>query len=470
MIILILILGFILRLVSSNQSLWLDEAINVLAAKDLSFWQFVSSYPVGDFHPPLYFGILWIWSHLFGYSEIFLRLPSIFLGLGTIYVSYLLGKDLFSKKVGLLAALILALNPLHIYYSQEARMYSLSAFSAVLSFYFLNKLLEDKRWVWWYSFSIILCLYSDYLTYLVLPAQLIFIVLCKRKYLREVLMGQIVGMIFLVPWLFVFPKQLQSGVQTAQAVPGWKAVVGGSSFKNLALIFVKSIIGRISFANKYMYGAVVGLVGFFYGALGFQVLKKIDERIKLLICWISIPVILAFSISFYTPVLSYFRMIYLVPAFCLVLGYGLTLINKKFFKVSLLVLILVNSVFIFMYYLNPNFQREDWKGLAQFTNSQNPNTDLVLFENDNVIAPYRFYTTHRVEAEGALKNFPANSEADLKDLNILTKNRVNIFLVDYLVGISDPSRLVDKSLTADGFKVVKVYNFPAVGFVYDYQR
>src|SRR5690348_14814461 len=98
MIYLILIFGFALRLIASNQSLWLDEAINVLAAKDLSFWQFVSSYPIGDFHPPLYFGILWVWSHLFGYNEIFLRLPSIFLGVGTIYVVYLLGKELFDKK------------------------------------------------------------------------------------------------------------------------------------------------------------------------------------------------------------------------------------------------------------------------------------------------------------------------------------------------------------------------------------
>lgn len=133
MIWLILLIGLIVRIILLDQSLWLDEAINIVNAKNLGFLDFVTKYPIGDFHPPLYFAILWIWGHLFGFSENIARLPSVLLGVGTIGLTYLIGKDLFSerssptgKKVGLLGALLLALAPLHVYYSQEARMYSLA--------------------------------------------------------------------------------------------------------------------------------------------------------------------------------------------------------------------------------------------------------------------------------------------------------------------------------------------------------
>ena len=61
MIFLILALGFVLRLITLNQSFWLDEADNVVAARGLDFISFISKYPLGDFHPPGYFILLWIW-------------------------------------------------------------------------------------------------------------------------------------------------------------------------------------------------------------------------------------------------------------------------------------------------------------------------------------------------------------------------------------------------------------------------
>ena len=136
MIWLILFLSLILRIVSLNQSLWLDEAINVMAARSYSFLGILTEYAKADFHPPLYFIIIWIWTKLFGFSEVSARLPSVIFGLLTIWLVFLIGRKLYSKTLGILAALLLALNPLHIYYSQEARMYSMAAFAVVLNLLF----------------------------------------------------------------------------------------------------------------------------------------------------------------------------------------------------------------------------------------------------------------------------------------------------------------------------------------------
>src|SRR5688572_2524708 len=108
MIFFILTVALILRLINLDQSLWLDEAINVLAAKNLPFWHYVTGYSIGDFHPPGYFVILWVWGHIFGFSEISVRMPSVLMGVGTVFITFLLAKDLFSKKIALIAAFLLA--------------------------------------------------------------------------------------------------------------------------------------------------------------------------------------------------------------------------------------------------------------------------------------------------------------------------------------------------------------------------
>src|SRR3989338_7517756 len=136
MIWVILVLGTILRLISLNQSLWLDEAINVMAANSYSFFEMITQYAIADFHPPGWFIILWLWGKLFGYSEIAVRLPSVIFGVLTIYSVYLIGKKIVSQNLGLIAALLFAINPLHIYYSQEARIYAFATLAVSINFFF----------------------------------------------------------------------------------------------------------------------------------------------------------------------------------------------------------------------------------------------------------------------------------------------------------------------------------------------
>lgn len=467
MILLILVFSFILRVVNLNQSLWFDESINVLAAKDLGFWQFVTGYPIGDFHPPLYFGLLWIWSHLFGFSEIAVRMPSVILGVGTVFLTYLIGKELFNKKTGLIAATILALGPLHVYYSQEARMYSLAAFAVSLSFYYLIKFLQSNKFFWFYVVSVLLVFYSDYLPYLAILAQLIYVVVFERKYIKKLLFGQLIAVVGFIPWLFVFPSQLINGRETALNVPGWAKVVGGSNIKNVLLIFVKALVGRVSLDNKLIYGFIVLAMGLIYGYLISYALKRNEKRGYLIFCWVFIPVFLAFLVSYFIPVLFYFRMLFILPGIYLLIAYALSIINSKLSKIFLTIILIFSLVCLLAYYVFPKYQREDWKGLVSFLNKNSNNQTLTLFENDNLIAPYRYYKIP-INAEGALNKFPADSSYDVKKFDYSFYNK--IYLVDYLVEISDPKRVVDKALVQDGWSVIQTFNFNGVGFVYEYVR
>ena len=108
------------------QPLWWDEGYSVWFA----------THPLGqmlaltaqDIHPPLYYALLRGWTLLLGAGPVALRLLSAVIGTLAIPAVYLAGRRLFgSRRTALLAAALLAINPLHIYYSQEVRMYGLVA-------------------------------------------------------------------------------------------------------------------------------------------------------------------------------------------------------------------------------------------------------------------------------------------------------------------------------------------------------
>ena len=464
MIWIILLLGLIIRLILLDQSLWLDEAINVVNAKNLSLLDFITKYPIGDFHPPLYFAILWIWGHVFGFSEISVRLPSVILAVATLGLTYLIGKDLFSKKIGLLTALILTLAPLHIYYSQEARMYSLSCFAAALSFYFLIRLVQGKSWLG-YILSLVLLLYSGYLVYLILPSQLIFVLWSKKSFLKKVVLSQIISLICLVPWLSIFNQQLQTGRMAAILLPNWAQVVGGGTVKNIGLLVTKTITGRISFDNKLVYGLAIVIPGIVYGFLILRAVIKLTWQIKLLLCWIIIPIILALLISIFIPVFSYFRMIFILPAFYLIVALGLETLPKKYFRLALGFLIISSLFFLGIFYTNPRFQRENWKGAVSTLENRAGQETVIMFEDNNIPAPYLYYTTGSVKLLPGLSKVPAASLQDTVDLKGINK----IYQFEYLVDITDPNRFLQKKIESE-FKKIETLNFNGVGFVYVYER
>src|SRR3989344_6461242 len=138
-IILILIAALVMRLISLNQSLWMDEAISATVVKNYNLLEIITKFAPADPPPPLYYLLLRFWSGLFGLSEISLRLPSVIFAVMTVYVVYKIGLIYF-KKVAIWTSVLLATAPLHIYYSQEARMYSLSTLLTSLVIYlFLKK-------------------------------------------------------------------------------------------------------------------------------------------------------------------------------------------------------------------------------------------------------------------------------------------------------------------------------------------
>ncbi len=140
--------GFLRFYRIGSKGLWLDESFSVWLGRrpvvEMLGW-LVSI----DQHPPLYYTLLHFWMTLTGGGGddvTSVRTLSALFGVLTIPVVYLLGRRLTDDdKVGLLAALILAVSPFHVRFAQEARMYTLLALNASLALYALARLFTDPR-------------------------------------------------------------------------------------------------------------------------------------------------------------------------------------------------------------------------------------------------------------------------------------------------------------------------------------
>jgi mannosyltransferase len=129
-------------------SLWNDELYTLLVLPVSSL--LAKGIPV-DQHPPLYYLILEKWltlgAHEFFVGEFFARLPSAVAGWLAVYLMWRTGMAIAGSQLGLLTAVLLALSPLHIWYSREVRMYGLATFFWLAAIYFFVMLFNRKSWL-----------------------------------------------------------------------------------------------------------------------------------------------------------------------------------------------------------------------------------------------------------------------------------------------------------------------------------
>ncbi|MGZ5341120.1 MAG: glycosyltransferase family 39 protein, partial [Solirubrobacterales bacterium] len=92
--------------------------------------------------PPLYYVLAWLWSKPFGTGEVGLRSLSALLGTALVPVVYAAGAALSTRRIGLVAALLVAVSPAFVWYSQQARSYILLALLIAAGLVFFARALE----------------------------------------------------------------------------------------------------------------------------------------------------------------------------------------------------------------------------------------------------------------------------------------------------------------------------------------
>lgn len=431
LLVLIFVLGFGLRMINLNQSLWLDEAAQaVMSSKSVGEIWFARQ---SDFHPPLFYIMAHYWIQISRF-EVWLRLLPVIFGLISILAIYFAAYRITDKKwVGVVAAFLLAINPFHIYYSQEFRTYSLMMLLSIFSMWSFYK----KHWSW-HIFNT-LGLYSHYSYVFIVLAQFVYVLLFDRSYLKKFFFYSLLSTLYFLPWFPQFLDQLHSGVNSDSYLPGWRQVLTLPTLKAIPIIFFKFIAGRINLRPEWAYW----IYAFFVWTIVFITLFLARGKRSLFYVWLIFPVVVSIIVSFWLPMTQAFRLITVLPALIILLAEGV----MKYPKIVLTFLIYISIVGNVLYFTRPRLQREEWREAINFLKNQE---STVLINFSDKFAPFYWYAP---------------------EVNVVTKmliDKKDFFYMEYLTGITDPMN-VKKLEIEKRWKLVDTKNFEGVGLIYKYE-
>jgi hypothetical protein len=154
------------------QSLWYDEAFTPVHVLHSGLGATLRTVVHTENTPPLYYILLWAWSRVFGSGAVELRSLSAIAGLGTVAVAWAIGIELGSRRIATTLAAIVAVNPLFVWYSQEARAYILLALFGALSYLFFERARRrPEAWplALWALFSVLALLTHYFAVFLLAP-------------------------------------------------------------------------------------------------------------------------------------------------------------------------------------------------------------------------------------------------------------------------------------------------------------
>ncbi len=362
---LILAVALILRLWGVNQSLWLDEATSIRAAK-LGYTQTINDFSRSDFHPPGYYWLAKTWGYVFGISEVGIRLLSVVAGVMVVFIVY--------KIAGQPAAWLTAVNPLLVYYSQEARMYSVATLLAVMLVWAEKN--NKHGWLVMLSF-ISFWVYYPLAFFL---AAMVMVAIIRKKIRVAGAVGVGFGLALIIVWPLLW-RQQENAKNMLPLVTNWSAALGQVNLKNLALIPIKFSVGRISFYPKWVYYLLSALLATVVWTKAIVNGTKKKEIGGLFLLGFSI----ALLFSLFTPMMQYFRLLFLLPLLIILIG------NSRLVFAGFLMCTLA-------YLGNSNYYREDWESLSKEAGSK-------VYMIESVTDPIKYYRPD-IEVED-LKSKPA---------------------------------------------------------------
>jgi uncharacterized membrane protein len=213
------------------RGIWLDEAISIHQAR-LSLHDLFRTLYFGDRQPPLYHLVLWLTIRAFGHGEFAVRLPSLIAGTLVIPVLYELGRELYDRRTGLIAAAFAAVSPMLIWYSQEVRMYEFATVFGLLALLMQLRVIRRGTMANWagYILASAALLWAHYFGLaLIIIQQLVFVgVLVHRRRAGQPVRSLAVGFAYsaavlamqLVPLLVFAHHQYQVTTSAAGSPSG----------------------------------------------------------------------------------------------------------------------------------------------------------------------------------------------------------------------------------------------------------
>lgn len=422
------LIGAILRFYNLGyNSLWLDEATTYnIAVKSIpDIWQVTTA---GEFNPSLFY-----WTEhimlLLGNSEVVLRFIPALLGVLTIPLIYLAGKEFMDRNTGIIAAAAFAFSPFLLYYSQEARAYSMMLFFVTCSMVFYLRALKNNDLTNWALFGILsaLAFWSHFYALVIIGALILYALyelLPKIKSslnaARPLATACVIFGIICLPLILVtiqlFAKRTASaptyGIQGPGLIIATFAQISGSEITMyiLLLLFIAGIV------QAFLLDKNKGIFILTLTILTFVISNFLSYRIPMQPRYLIFLAI----IFFITIALSYRLLSAHIDCRGVVYGF-------------LVLMVVVNAPTLVNYY--SGYSKEDWRGFSSQLQQLTHQGDLIVVVPGYMSQPLDYYYSNTSDQTIEL---PADTAGELKMINARKNNNTLFFVVTGDISAANP--------------------------------
>ncbi|MHB1004746.1 MAG: glycosyltransferase family 39 protein [Chloroflexota bacterium] len=491
-----------------SQSLWHDEGASLFYAS-LPPAQAVDMVAALGEIPPLYYVLLHYWIALAGTSEFALRFPSVGAGLLGVVLLYRLGSHLGGNTVGLTAAVFLALSPIHLWQSQETRMYAFVVALSVLSAYLCVRAFARPSLGLLAAYALVgvAGLYTHFTFALVLLAEGVALALWlpfargRRGTVVRVGLAAILSAATFLPWLAVGLTTYASGSTYFTG----KLNVFTAGRDTLAA-FVQGEHARPVDPTTL---AVLALALAVLGLLAATFTRRGEARFHSLLvgCYLVVPAAALFGLLLDRPKFGPRYLMVALPAFCLLAGYAAAVIPAWFAGRRLtadrsrpvvsddgavamrvqavarsgssvprlglgavggvaglglaLACLWANVTAVQAQFTDPEYAREDFRGAAGYLAEQTTSEDAIILLGGHIQLPFKHYYE---DADGKAPVFPLPDVLappvtkplqyeDLAVLNNIVPGRKRVWVVRWQDELADPAGMVLRQLELSGRRV-----------------
>ena len=351
------------------QSFWDDEAFTV-ALVHQRFVEMLRTVPKTEGSPHLYYVLAWCWTQAFGASEWGLRSLSALIGTATIPIVYFAAQTAGQKRAAAVASLLVAANPLLIWYSQEARTYALLAFLSALSFLFFGRALggEPRNLVYWAVIAS-LALAAHYFAIFVVAPEAVWLLYSsntRRAALRAVGAVAIVG-------LALIPLAVQQSHQAG-------GLLSTSLRTRVAQIPVQLLVGYGITALTFGKVALIGMALLSAFAAWLVIARSPVEAQRgaalaagAAVLGLAVPIVGAFA------GVDFVKTLYFIPAvplLAIAAGQGFAVARTGL--AAAIVLVAIGLSLAGYVAATPSLQRSDLRGIAKALGTPTLNRAIVL--------------------------------------------------------------------------------------------
>ncbi|HKV77025.1 MAG TPA: hypothetical protein VJP02_02725 [Candidatus Sulfotelmatobacter sp.] len=392
---------------------WFDECFSVEIAR-IGWRDFLHLLWWREANMSLYYCLLRVWLR-FGQSPFFIRSLSAVISAATLPAIYWVAKQLFDRRVALIATALLAVNAYSVRFAQEARSYALFMLLATLSSGFLI------AWTWEVSPDLRSQSATSNSQTLLLRGYILTTVLAVYAHLYAILL--IVGQ-----WIVVSRILRPDGDQAhlANIRRAWKII--GLAVLPLLIFVAKTGAGPIRWIQRpgihdlfdffeHLAGGTWALALGYAAALvaalipaGKRLWKREPSwqvwRCQVLLVWLLFPIVSTVLLSFARPVFLARYMIFCLPALLILVAAGLSRLNRWLLPPALVVILLLGLQGIAFVYGHDFDNERDASGAAtSFILDHTQPDDAIIFHIAESRVPYEFFRSLRAGTNTARSEF-----------------------------------------------------------------